>query len=357
MEPGKTSVLMLGWGYPPEIEGGLDIHVAEVFEQLLELGVDVRLALPRENCPEGEKFIALEPGKGDMVERARKMSSQFVEHAREFDVVHTHDWFGAEAGLKAKRHADCAWVSTLHSIGADRSRSPSERIRRLEKASVEAPDVVTTVSSRLANRIEDEYGRRPEVVRNGLSRPKSSGMDVREHHGIGGDEKLVLYVGRLAEQKSVELLVRAMDGLDAHLLVAGTGRRRESLEQLAEILGVRNQVHFAGFVDDKVLGDYYRAADVFASPSKNEPFGLTITEALVSGTPVVSTGSGAEELVESGSVSAGKRSESIREKLGEVLESPPEISYRDRTWKDVAEDYRKLYARLSRSSTDSTVPG
>lgn len=345
-------VLMLGWDFPPKMEGGLDVHVSSVFEHL----ENTELALPERNCPEGERFHGIETGDEDMVERARQLSGEFVELAEDFDVVHTHDWIGAEAGRKAQKYAGTHWVSTMHSTASGRNRRPSHRIERLERAAVELPDAVIAVSQRLAEKLKEKYDRDCGTVRNAVSVPETGGRNVRAFHGIGEGADLVLYVGRLAEQKSVELLVKAVKDLDVELLVVGTGHRREALEKLVEILEVEQKVQFAGFVESSVLGDYYEAADVFVSPSRSEPFGLTVTEALVSGTPVVSTGSGASEVVESGITRVGRNSGSIAEGIEEALEDPPEVSMHERNWSEVAKEYRQVYSRV-RSSTESISAG
>jgi len=47
-----SKILMTGWGYPPKIDGGLDIHVKHLFEQLLSSEIQVDLALPKDRAPE-----------------------------------------------------------------------------------------------------------------------------------------------------------------------------------------------------------------------------------------------------------------------------------------------------------------
>jgi glycosyltransferase involved in cell wall biosynthesis len=147
-----------------------------------------------------------------------------------------------------------------------------------------------------------------------------------------------------------------MEGLEAELLVAGSGHREQALRRLAELIGVNQKVEFAGFVDSAELGDYYRAADVFVSPSMSEPFGLTITEALSCGTPVVSTGAGALELASSGALEVERNSDAIRNGVRKVLEAGPDAGIERREWRDVAEEYEQIYSEAI-SSTRSTSPG
>ncbi|MFT4868308.1 MAG: putative intracellular protease/amidase, partial [Candidatus Nanohaloarchaea archaeon] len=97
----KQKILLVGWGYPPNIDGGLDIHVKHLFEELLEQGIDVTLALPEQRAPDRENVISIKAGNGNMIQQARKMSAEIAEIAEDYNIVHTHDWFGAESGFKA----------------------------------------------------------------------------------------------------------------------------------------------------------------------------------------------------------------------------------------------------------------
>lgn len=345
---------MLGWGFPPDIDGGLDVHVAELFKQLRENEeVEIDLALPKERAPELDGIIPVETGDGDMVERARRMSSEVADLADEYDVIHTHDWFGAEAGFKAKKYGDATWIATFHSLSSGRAREPSGRLERMEKAAAEEADGVIAVSEKLADEISQKYGRAPEVIHNGFEKPKVNGRDVKESLEI--EDEMIFYVGRHAEQKGVELLLRAFKKLGkGTLVVGGSGHMTEALKEFAEMLGVREDVKFVGYVPDSELGDFYSSADVFVSPSRNEPFGLTITEAACCGTPVVATESGALELLpEESYLESERNSDSLGDKIEEALNSEC-TETPEKSWKDVSEETMDLYEDIS--SISSTSP-
>ncbi|MFB6144009.1 MAG: glycosyltransferase family 4 protein [Candidatus Nanohaloarchaea archaeon] len=336
-------VLLVGWSYPPEIEGGLDIHIKHLFEELLELGVEVDLLLPEQNAPDKERVIGADVGDGDMVQKARRLSEQAAKIAERYDAVHTHDWLGAEAGFKAKKYSDVSWVSTFHSLSSGRTRNPSGRLERFEEAAATA-DRVIAVSEKLAEEVEQEFGRKPDVIYNGFSKPESSGVNPKQRHGIEDD--MIFYVGRHAEQKGVEHLLygfkKFLETGDATLVLGGDGHMRDALEDFAEKLGIENSVVFTGFIPREELGDYYNAADVFVSPSINEPFGLTITEAVESGTPVVATSSGAEELLGDAIFSAEPDSDSLASAITDAMESE-EVEVDSRGWHEMAEETLEVY--------------
>ena len=99
----------------------------------------------------------------------------------------------------------------------------------------------------------------------------------------------MLAVGRLIYYKGFEYLVRAMNGVDGHLVVIGQGPLAGELRALADSTGVGDRVTLLGEVASVV--PYYHAADVFVLPSiaRSEAFGLVQLEAMAAGTPVVNT--------------------------------------------------------------------
>ena len=341
-------VLLVGWGFPPNIDGGLDIHVKNFFEGLKDLDVDVTLALPEENAPDREDIRGLKAGDGDMMQRARNLSAEVAEISEDFDIIHTHDWFGAEAGFKAKKYSGTDWVSTIHSLSSSRSRNSGGRIEEMEEVAVEEADKVTAVSEKLGEEIEGKYGRNPEIVRNGFSRPENTGKDVKKELGIEDD--MIFFVGRHAEQKGLEHLLygfkKFLEENEATLVIGGDGHMTEALTEFTEILKIEEEVIFTGFIADRELGDYYSCADIFVSPSINEPFGLTITEALESGTPVVATESGVEELLGGKNiVNISPDSDSIAEGLEKGLGKNIE-SFEGRNWIEMTEEFIELYEKF-----------
>jgi lipopolysaccharide/colanic/teichoic acid biosynthesis glycosyltransferase/glycosyltransferase involved in cell wall biosynthesis len=101
----------------------------------------------------------------------------------------------------------------------------------------------------------------------------------------------LLFVGRLVPYKGVDVLLRAMAGVPASLVLVGDGPLRGSLEALARQLGLQDRVRFLGRVSDDERLDWYRRADVFVLPSvtRQEAFGMVQVEAMLCGRPVVST--------------------------------------------------------------------
>jgi glycosyltransferase involved in cell wall biosynthesis len=112
------------------------------------------------------------------------------------------------------------------------------------------------------------------------------------------DEKLLLYVGRLAPEKSIGQLKAVLREIPAaRLAIVGEGPARRGLEK--EFQGT-NTV-FAGLLEGESLASAYASADLFLFPSTTETLGIAMIEALASGLPVVTARSGAaHEVVSEG---------------------------------------------------------
>jgi glycosyltransferase involved in cell wall biosynthesis len=136
------------------------------------------------------------------------------------------------------------------------------------------------------------------------ARPRA---DVLAELAIPTGAAVVGSVGRLAGQKRLDRLVRAIAGLPGapHLLLVGEGDEAERLRALARSLGVERRVHLAGFRSD--VGDLLGAMDVFAVTSDREGLANAMLEAMAAGIPVVSTevGGAREALVGGGDPPAG----------------------------------------------------
>lgn len=348
----NQKILLVGWGYPPKIDGGLDIHVKHLFQKLLEQGINVDLALPKKRAPDKDRIIPVETGEGDMIQKSRRMSAEVAKISEDYDIVHTHDWFGAEAGFKSRKYSETRWVSTLHSLSSSRSRQPSEELENLEKIAAEKPDKSIAVSRKLAEEVETEFGVEPEVIHNGFSKPESSGNDIKRKHNIKND--MIFFVGRHAEQKGLKHLLygfkKLLKSKGATLVIGGEGYMTESLKNFAKILGIEEETVFPGFIPREELGDYYRGADVFVSPSVNEPFGLTITEALETGTPVVATDNGVSEIAGESIIPAEPESDSIKRGIEKALSQKDKIEYNSRSWGEMTDEVLEVYRNLSDNS-------
>ncbi|MCL2741354.1 MAG: glycosyltransferase family 4 protein [Oscillospiraceae bacterium] len=190
----------------------------------------------------------------------------------------------------------------FHYISRGRMRGATDRITQYLSYNVcQKCDAVIVPSRKTLTILEDYEITKPiHVIPTGID----FGPFLREGHsegglgslrdslGIGPGDKVVLYVGRLAKEKSVDLIVEAFPAIkervgNARLLLVGDGPLRKALEARVGELALEGEVIFAGERPWATIGAYYNLADMFISLSVTETQGLTFAEAMASGLPVI----------------------------------------------------------------------
>lgn len=190
-----------------------------------------------------------------------------------------------------------------------------------------------------------------------------NGVDVRKFRPDLAKERedfTVLYVGRLINQKGVDTLIRAMKDVNGELWIIGRGPKRKKLENLAKKLGIGEKVKFLGFVPDDVLPEYMCKCHVLVLPSRWEPFGMVLLEAMACGRPVIgSRVGGIPEIIKDGEngflfepldhrelamkLELLREDEGLRKKLGANARRSVEEGY---SWEIVVERVEKVYESL-----------
>ncbi len=188
-------------------------------------------------------------------------------------------------------------------------------------------DVVTTPTPNAARYLEERTS-----VRGVLA--VSCGLDVASYAPVLGlrPEHRILFVGRVEEEKRIDVLLRALARLPrvlgASLEIIGDGELRERLARLAAELGVADRVLFSGLVSDERLRAAFATATVFAIPSTAELQSIATMEAMASGLPVVAANAMAlPHLVhdgENGYLVPPGDDEALAAALARVLEASPE---------------------------------
>ncbi len=122
-------------------------------------------------------------------------------------------------------------------------------------------------------------------------------MRQRLLNGRNPDSLLCVFVGRLANEKRIDLLLDAAKSPGIALTIIGDGALREQLEKVF----AATDTHFTGYLIGDELAQAYASADVFVFPGEHETFGQVIQEAMASGLPsVVVNAGGAPDVVEDG---------------------------------------------------------
>ena len=127
--------------------------------------------------------------------------------------------------------------------------------------------------------------------------PVSNGIDAAAYEVRPGEviepneHPTVLFVGRLAEEKHIDVLIDAVaktpEHLDVHLEIVGGGEVKPALQAQAARLGISDRVSFRGLIDDEELRRSYIRASLFCQPGTAELQSLVTLEAMSASTPVL----------------------------------------------------------------------
>jgi 1,2-diacylglycerol 3-alpha-glucosyltransferase len=234
------------------------------------------------------------------------------------DVFHAHHPFLlGPAARRLARRAGRPLVFTYHT--------------RYEKYAHYVPltrPLVETAALRLSTRFADRADAviapsavvREQLGARGVAAPVAvvpTGVDLRRFRpgerdaarralGLPADVPLVLYVGRLDREKSVDRVLLAFERVagtlgHAHLWLVGQGKEAETLRRMAARLTAGHRVHFAGVRPHASLPAWYHAADLFLFASETETQGLVLAEAAACGLPAVAVAApGCDEVVHDG---------------------------------------------------------
>lgn len=157
-------------------------------------------------------------------------------------------------------------------------------------------NIITTPTRTAANLIKDLGLKNPILsVSCGVDlnqfNPKNSGSYLRKRYKISSKKPVMLFVGRLDKEKNIDVVIKAfakvLPVIPSHLVIAGKGKERINLANLAKSLGLNQNITFTGFVPGKDLPSLYRMADLFIIASIAELQSIATLEAMASGLPVI----------------------------------------------------------------------
>ena len=238
----------------------------------------------------------------NMLSASKLVNNLVFKDKEHFDLLVSHDWIAALAGIISKRNLSIPLVFHFHSTEQGRNPAGSPTIKDIERNAAIISDRIVTVSYAMRDELVG-YGyaeQKIRVIHNGVDEKKYnaarfSGRTVeafREKIGIG-QSPMIFFIGRLTWVKGADTLVLAMTHIikeipDAKLVILGSGEMDQMLNQMVHDLHLEKNIllHFGIVSEDERLL-YYAASDVCVFPSKYEPFGIVCTEAMSMGKAVV----------------------------------------------------------------------
>lgn len=303
--------------------------------------------------------------------------SRFYLNYNDFDVVHVHGDSFARFDLRTCHSVHRAWLEGTKA-GAKglkgwvrKNANPyHELVLALERFNLNRKDkYAVALSSQIGREIKDYYTidrERIITIPNGVDletfhpdkRSKEGGL-IRQRHGIGEQERVLIFVGWEFGRKGLRCVLDAMASAErpSKLFVLGNDAAAP-YRQRAEELGIGERVIFVGASTE--VPAYMAAADIFVLPTLYEPFGLVITEAAASGTAIITSRlAGAADYFEDGRdallLDDPLISRELSEKLNGLLEDDgllekmkqgARLAAEDLSWAKVAMMYDDLYRRI-----------
>lgn len=302
-------VSILAYEYFPIYIGGLGVHIRHISEALskkcdLNIVIPFKLNVPGINTvtvpvKDSEKCVKA----GYEMDKVKLYNEILPDNFESFrsDIVHSHDWVTAKAGMMIKKRFGVPFVLTVHNTILGKRKFAKVFIKEkyeLEKSLSEA-DRIIAVSKHIKKDLVEFYGIDPKVVR-----VVYNGVDASKFRK-GKEKDYVFFIGRIDPMKGVSYLLDAFSKVhnsfpQYKLLICGEGREKyvKPIKERCSKLGLDDSVIFKGRVPQKEVEDLYANCTIVCLPSVYEPFGLTVLEGAASGKPVITTSiSGASEIV------------------------------------------------------------
>jgi glycosyltransferase involved in cell wall biosynthesis len=318
------NVMMLSWEFPPRVIGGISPHVFFLSKSLVEIGANVHVVTcdfpgaPSHEVIDNVEVHRIDSYKNPSPDFATwvylmnmNMQKEAAAIARKtknkIDVFHAHDWLVATAGIGLKHVFRKPLLVTMHSTEMGRRdglHSQTEKMIHETEAwlTYEAWKVICC-SDYMVSHVRWAFGL-PEdklvMIPNGVNPQvykytKSEDETIRSKFAMP-NEKIVLYVGRLVYEKGIHILVNAapkiLEKVNAKFIIVGSGYMKEQLSNIVKSMNLEKKILFTGFVENDVLLELQKCADVSVVPSLFEPFGIVALEAMAAGSPVVVSDTG-----------------------------------------------------------------
>lgn len=331
--------------------GGQVVYVLELAKRFSRLGRRVDLVTRRfEDQPEvdevnenfrvwripfgGSEFIRKEEMHDHLEDFVTNFLSASRNRSTQYDVVYSHYWDAGRAGQKIAEELGIPHVHTPHSLGWWKQATMGEEMTaeemeetyrfeeriRTEFLVYQTCDHVIATTEPQTELLQEHYDvleRHITVIPPGMDENRFSPTRkeeqalLRDEYGFEANDILIL--GRMAANKGYDLALTAMPTVfelvpEARLVAAIGGEESDQdlegvneLRRLARELSIDEKIKWVQYVPDKRLVNTYRAASVFALPSRYEPFGMVAIEAMACGTPtVVTVHGGLFDLIEFG---------------------------------------------------------
>ena len=321
--------------YPPQTVFGLGRFVHDITVEAGRQGHEVHVIT---NSMNGKEFeidaqgvhvhrvhFPPPPKPADPTTTVIQFNTQVIERAIPLirkagcDVVASHDWLTFLAGNSLQKIFGSPHILTIHDtmIGKKFGNlgNPERLAANIERYGCDRADMIICCSEFIKQELLKIYGATEKKIRVIPCAVDESRFAISDDAFLkesfrsvlaDPDEVLVSYIGRLDEEKGLEVLLNAIpDVLRANskirFVLAGKGVMEESIRMWIEKNNLGNKINLSGYLRGKVLSYLYKVSDIQVIPSTYEPFGIVALEGMVAQCAVIvaETG-GLAEIIEHG---------------------------------------------------------
>ncbi len=316
-------ILVLAWEFPPRIVGGIARHVAGLYPEIVKLNHEIHLiTVAVETAPVEEEVEGIEIYRVPVVDNdnfflwVTNMNSsmkgkvdQIIREIGNFDLIHAHDWLVGDAAISIKHQYKIPLIATIHATEYGRNNGihseTQSYIAHKEGNLVYNAWRVIVCSGYMRHEVHRALGcpwDKIDVVYNGIRPEKKKRLSDFDHSQFrrrfaNDDEKIIYYVGRMAHEKGIHVLLNAAPQVlhqingRAKFVIIGGGNTSH-LQQQARNLGILHHCYFTGFMSEEDLNKFQTIADCAVFPSLYEPFGIVALESFAARVPVVVSDAG-----------------------------------------------------------------
>ncbi|HEX4060266.1 MAG TPA: glycosyltransferase family 4 protein [Streptosporangiaceae bacterium] len=287
--------------YTWNVPGGVQSHIRDLAEALIDLGHHVSVISPADDDVPLPGYL-VSAGRAVPVPyngSVARLSFGFVSASRvrrwvrdgDFDVLHVHEPSAPSLSLLA------CWVATGPIVATFHTANPRSRIMHaaepMLQSALEKIGARIAVSEAARTTLVEHLGGDAVLIPNGVTVRRYAKADPLP--GWPGSGGAIGFLGRFDEpRKGLPVLLRAFSEMAAQrpglrLLIAGRGDADEALERVDA--GVRDRVVLLGMVSEEDKARVLHSVDVFCAPNTGgESFGIVLAEAMAAGAPIVASG-------------------------------------------------------------------
>ena len=287
-------IAMIGTRGVPATFGGIEHHVEQVGQRLVERGHQVTVY--SETGYSGASGTTTYLGmKVVQVPSVQRKSLEALAHAAastaaamrsRHDVLHYHAVGPGVLAPLPRYLSRAAVVQTIHGLDAERDKWGRGARTMLQVAtwmSARVPDRTVTVSAALEQHYATKYGRSSIRIVNGTTPRKPQDLTAEQRERGLRPGEFLLFVGRLVPEKRPDLLIKAFAGVETDkrlVVVGGSSYTDDYVAHLHDLAKDDERVLLPGYAFGEELDAYFGNAALFVQPSALEGLPLTLLEAL-----------------------------------------------------------------------------